>query len=203
MRIPLKNFVIFLYAGMIPWTLFSTCMTQGGASIISNEGLIKKIYIPRMIFPLSVSISLLVDTLLGMSALFVIGLVLGLKLSYALLFLPVSFLILYVFCLGITLIFSVAFVYFRDLNHLSGVMLQALYFLTPIIYPIDLVPPRFQWLYELNPIFYFVSLFRAPIYNNTLPPLMHVAIATAIAVVTFLFGAKQFRRREARLIFRL
>jgi ABC-2 type transport system permease protein/lipopolysaccharide transport system permease protein len=203
MRLPLKNFVIFLYAGTIPWTLFSASITQGGGSILSNEGLIKKIYIPRIIFPLSISISLLVDTLLGMGALFVIGIILGINLSAALFFLPVSFLILYVFCLGVTLLSSVAFVHFRDLNHLSTVFLQALYYLTPIIYPPSFVSPRYLTWFELNPIFYFVSLFRGPIYESAMPSSRYILIAALISIITCWAGLELFRRREARLIFRL
>ena len=102
----LKTFTIFLFAGMIPWNFFSSVVTQSGTSFINNEALIKKIYLPKIIFPLSIACALLIDGALSFLALFAIILIIGGSLSWAVLFIPVAYLLLFFFALGVGLIMS-------------------------------------------------------------------------------------------------
>lgn len=199
----LRDFGIFLFAGMVPWTLFQHCATQASGSIIANESLIKKIYIPRHIFPVAVSASLLVDTCLSMGALFLLALALGAKVTPALFFLPVAMTLLYVFSLGTALILSVVFVYFRDMEHITNILLQLAYYLTPIIYPLSRIPEAYVGWFNLNPMVHFIALFRNPIYLGLLPSLHAIAITTGVALATFTAGVLVFRAREHDLIFRL
>lgn len=108
----LRTFALFLFAGMIPWNFFSSVVAQSCSSFINNEGLIKKIYLPKLIFPLSLSIALLIDSLLSFIALLIIILILGGKIGWAILFIPYAFAILWVFTLGVGLAISVASVFF-------------------------------------------------------------------------------------------
>ena len=124
----LKTFAVFLFAGMIPWNFFSSVVTQSGTSFISNEGLIKKIYLPKVIFPLSIAFASLIDSLLSFLALFAIILALGGMFSWSLLFLPISFVLLFLFTMGLGLIMSIATVFFRDLQHIVLVAMQGLFF---------------------------------------------------------------------------
>jgi ABC-type polysaccharide/polyol phosphate export permease len=203
MRFDLKEFAVFVYAGMIPWLFFSQSVTQAGAAIINNEAMLKKIYLPRELFPFSATVSLLVENVLSMASLFIIALILGAKLTPALLFVPVSFFILFVFCLGLALLLNVAFVYFRDLPHITGVILQAGFYLTPVLYPLTFVPERYRPWFEMNPMLYFLDLFRSPIYEGRLPSLQTIEVASLIAVISLATGAFVFWSKRDELIYRL
>lgn len=199
----LKTFAVFLFVGMIPWNFFSSVVTQSGTAFINNEGLIKKIYLPKAIFPLSIAFALLVDSLLSFAALFLIILALGGSLSWSLLFLPVSFALLFLFAMGFGLIMSVATVFFRDLQHVIIIAMQGLFFLTPILYRHDALAGKVAWLVGLNPVTPFVALFRVPLIDATLPS-AHVLLQTAtIAVVTMAVGLIVFLRQEKKIVFRL
>ena len=124
----LKTFAVFLFGGMIPWTYFSSVVAQSSSSLINNEGMIKKVYIPKGIFPLSIALGLLIDSLFSFVALFFIILAVGGTLSLGLLFLPVSFLLLFLFSFGVGLILSIATVFFRDFQHITTIALQGLFF---------------------------------------------------------------------------
>jgi ABC-2 type transport system permease protein/lipopolysaccharide transport system permease protein len=146
MKFQVNEYAIFLFAAMIPWSVFSNSLNQGGGHYWQMN-LCSKIYLPKQLFVISVVISTLVDSLLSTACLFIIALILGAKISAALLFLPVAFLLLVMFSLGVTFILSIVTVYYRDVQYLIGVVLQALYFATPIIYPITAIPEKFHAIF--------------------------------------------------------
>lgn len=199
----LKDFTVFLFAGMIPWIFFNTVVTQSCSSFIVNEGLIKKIYLPKAIFPVSIACALLIDSALSFLALFIIILVIGGSLSWAAAFIPVAFLLLFFFSLGIGMIMAVATVFFRDLQHVILIAMQGLFFLTPIIYKHETLEGRVSWLIHLNPVVPFIELFRAPIYRATLPSLDVFLQSVAIALAACAIGLFFFFRQEKKIVFRL
>lgn len=203
MRIPIKDFAVFLFTGLIPWTLFSSCIQQGGGAILENEGLIKKIYVPRQAFVTAKCTSLLIDALLSFCALFVLAAFIGAHVSFTLLFLPMAFLLAFIFSLGIALIMAVVSVYYRDAQYVVAILLQAGYYLTPIIYPISIIPEQYRWILYWNPMYYFVELFRQPIYGGVLPPANIVGLSVALAAITITVGVSIFRKFDHTLIFRL
>ena len=199
----IKTFTIFLFSGMIPWTFFSSVVTQSGASFINNESLIKKIYLPKVIFPLSIAIALLIDSVLSFFALFAIIIMIGGSLSWALLFTPIAYLLLFLFTLGIGLIMSVATVFFRDLQHVILIAMQGLLFLTPIFYDHNKITGKLAWLVKLNPVVPFIELFRAPLYLAHLPSLNVFLQAMIIALSAMAIGVFAFLRQEKKIVFRL
>lgn len=199
----LKTFAVFLFAGMIPWNFFSSVVTQSGAAFINNEGLIKKIYLPKAIFPLSIACALLIDSLLSFIALFVIILALGGTLSWSLLFLPISFLLLFLFAMGFGLLMSIATVFFRDLQYVIAIAMQGLFFLTPVLYKHDALVGKVAWLVGLNPVTPFIALFRVPLIEATLPSGQVLLQVTTISVVTMAVGLFVFLRNEKKIVFRL
>lgn len=202
-KMDLKTYAIFLFAGMIPFTFFSTSVTQSGQSLIGNEGLIKKVYIPKLIFPLGISVALLIDSVLAASALFIIILVIGGNLTLALFFIPVGYLLLFLFSFGIALMMAVSTVYFRDLQHVVGICMQALLFLTPVFYKPEALQGKVAWVIMLNPLTQFVELFRMPIYLGVFPEASTVLKAGLLSVLSLVFGLWFFRRHEHRVAFRL
>jgi ABC-2 type transport system permease protein/lipopolysaccharide transport system permease protein len=202
-KLELKTYAVFLFAGMIPWNCFNSSVVQSGASFINNEGLIKKIYLPKSLFPLSVSLGVLIDSALSFFALFIIILTLGGQLSWALLFLPIAFLLLFFFTFGIALIFSVATVFFRDLQYIVTVAMQALFFLTPIMYKKDMLGGKIAWLVSMNPVVPFIELFREPLNAASLPPLSIITHAIILAAVSMVIGLAIFIKNEKKIVFRL
>ena len=199
----LKTFTVFLFAGMIPWNFFNSVVTQSGSSFINNEGLIKKIYLPKIVFPLSVAVALVIDSVLSFLALFAIIILIGGSLSWAVLFTPIAYLLLFLFALGISLIVSITTVFFRDLQHVILIAMQGLFFLTPILYQHDALVGRVGWVVGLNPVVPFIELFRAPLYMATLPSAGVIMHATVLACLAMAVGLVVFRRHEKKIVFRL
>lgn len=199
----LKTYAIFLFSGVIAFNLFGTCVTQSGQSFIGNEGLIKKIYIPKILFPLAISTTLLIDSLLMASSLFIIILFIGGKVTVSLLFIPIAYLLLFTFSFGLALTFSVSAVYFRDLQHVIGIIMQALVFLSPVYYKPEAMSGKVAWIIALNPLTQFIDLFRSPIDQGVLPATNVVLQATLYACVSLITGLWFFRKHEYRIAFRL
>lgn len=199
----LKTFTIFLFSAMIPWNFFSSLVTQSGTSFINNEGLIKKIYLPKAIFPLSIALALLIDSALSFFALFAIVIAIGGSLSWAVLFIPIAYVLLFFFALGLGLITSVATVFFRDLQHVILIAMQGLFFLTPIIYKHDALAGKVAWLVGLNPVVPFIELFRAPLSQASLPSSGAILQATLLSLSAMAVGLFVFLRQEKKIVFRL
>ena len=199
----LKVFAVFLFAGTIPWNFFNSVVTQSGTSFITNEGLIKKIYIPKAIFPLSTAIALLIDSLFSFMALFVILLTLGGAFSSALLFLPISFFLLFIFALGIGLIMSIATVFFRDLQYVIVIAMQGLFYLTPILYKHNALSGKIALLVGLNPVAPFISLFRVPLVEGHFPSGNIILQTIIISFSALAIGIFFFLRQENKIVFRL
>lgn len=203
MRFDLKDFVVFLYAGMLPWNFFGISIDFCGVSILNNEGFIKKIYLPKIVFPLSTVCSQFINMIFSMTALFVFILILGAKITAALLFLPISFAIIFLWTLGFSLLMALVNVYFRDMRYIMSVVMNGWYYLTPILYPITSIPEKLRVFFYLNPGYYLVDMFRSPIYYNSLPSMSHFLIALICAVSMFFLGLTCFYRHESDFVFRL
>ena len=199
----LKTFTVFLFGGMIPWTFFSSVVSQSGSAFINNEGLIKKIYLPKAVFPLSIAFALLIDSIFSFLALFTIIMIIGGTLSWAVLFIPVAFLLLFLFSLGAGLIMSIATVFFRDLQHVIVIAMQGLFFLTPVLYKPEALSARFGWIIKFNPVVPFIDLFREPLTQGTLPAIGVIVQATILSFTLLAIGLTIFLRQEKKIIFRL
>lgn len=202
-KVELKTFAIFLFAGMIPWNFFNSAVVQSSTAFISNESLIKKIYLPKLLFPLSVSLGILIDSFLSFIALFLIIILLGGALSWSLIFLPIAFMLLFFFTFGLALIISVATVFFRDLQYIMTVAMQALFFLTPVIYNKQMLAGKIAWLVSMNPVASYIELFRAPLVEAMFPSLSVIINAIFFALLSMAFGVAIFIRYEKKVVFRL
>lgn len=199
----MKTFAVFLFTGMIPWNFFNATVTQSSSAFINNEGLIKKIYIPKAIFPLSIACALLIDSVLSFLALFVIILVIGGSLTWSALFIPVAYLLLFFFALGIGLIMATVTVFFRDLQHVMLIAMQGLFFLTPVLYKHDALAGKIGWLVGLNPLVPYIDLFRTPLSLGRMPDTEVIVRAAVYAVTSILIGGVVFLRQEKKIVFRL
>jgi ABC-2 type transport system permease protein/lipopolysaccharide transport system permease protein len=198
-----EDYALYLFAGMVPWGFLSGGLTDCAYCIIINEGLIRKIYLPKMIFPLSRVLINLTTLILSMAALFLLLGPLGARLSLPMLLLPAVIALYFAFVLGLGLIVATTNTFFRDCGHLVTVFLQVWYFATPIIYKKANLPPDAQWRFWLNPAYPFIELFQEIIRNGTWPHLHTFIIAAAIAAASLGVGYATFKCNENKLVFRL
>jgi ABC-2 type transport system permease protein/lipopolysaccharide transport system permease protein len=199
----LKTFTVFLFAGMIPWNFFNSAVSQSAGSLIANEGIIKKIYMPKLLFPLSTTVALFIDSILAFFILFVIILLLGGSLSWALFFLPIAFVLIFIFAFGLGVVSAIATVYFRDLQYIIIIGLQGLFFLTPIFYKKDDIFGAVSWIIDLNPVVPFISLFREPILNGQLPNTVIIIQATFLSLASAMSALLLFGKVNKKIMFRL
>lgn len=204
------NFSVFLLAGLLPWLYFSTALMQGLMSVLVNQELVRKIRLPQAVFPLSVVGSNLVNFTLSLLPLFAVMAALRQPFTSALLFLPAAALVLTLFCAGVTLLFATATVFFRDVRHLTEVLLQMLLYLSPVLYDLGQLGEHRSWWFHLfrlelraNPLSYLIPLVRDPVYYGRLPHLSTVAVALLWAAGALLIGFAVFTRLEPRHIHHL
>src|SRR5262249_32892890 len=148
----------------------------------------KKIYLPKLIFPLSKVSARMIDFVLSMVALLLIGLFCGFQYTPALIAVPVAMGILFFFTLGVSILVSVATVYFRDVQYFLNVFLQLLYFATPIMYPEDMLPGQYRQIMGLNPLLSQIHLFQAILYDGRLPTAFEWTQGLLIAFLTWALG---------------
>ncbi|HYG75760.1 MAG TPA: ABC transporter permease [Planctomycetota bacterium] len=199
-----SEMVPYIFAGLAPWNFFvSTCMA-GGNSLLTNEALLKKIYLPKMIFPMAILLARLVDFLFNIAALFIIVSLISFKISWALLLLPVAIALLFLFVGGITIALSAVNVYMRDAAHLMSVVLQLAFYATPIIYREEILTSHgYGTLLEFNPLVHIIRIFHVIIADAQMPSLQQWNMAAAVAIGTAVLGCALFARLERNLIFRL
>jgi ABC-type polysaccharide/polyol phosphate export permease len=205
MRFNVNDYAVFLLSGIVPWTFIAVSVESASTSIISAEGFIKKVYIPKMIFPLARIGANFVNMVLSLVALFVIISITQMNFRFGLeiLFLPFSFLILFIAVTGIGLIVATVSVYFRDVTHIVGVGMSLLFYATPIIYPLSAIPERIHKYLFFNPFLSLIELFRAPLYDGKVPQLSYIVFALFFAISIFLIGIWFFSKYEEEFIFRL
>ena len=208
----IDNYALWLVCGLLPWLFFNRVLTVGTESLVANAGLIQKVYFPRIVLPLSLANATFFTWLLEMSVLVVALSLLG---SFVLPWLPLVALFMIVFAIfavGLSMIFSIINVYFRDLSYLLTIVLQFWFYLTPVLYPVELVatqsdtlggllgtPITLLDLYSLNPVEGFVEIFRNLLYDNRVPDLGTVLVALAWTVSAFGVGAWMYSRKEKML----
>jgi ABC-2 type transport system permease protein len=201
-----ENYAVYLLSGLLAWNFFNISVNGAMSVLVGNSGLIKKVYFPREGFVLALVASNLVSFLIELGVLGVILLLIG---SNILPWIPVVLLLvalLTVFVTGLGLILSVLNVYFRDLQYLVGmILLQMLFYLTPIVYPIRQVyeatagKPLLRRLYTANPTVQFIESFHRVLYDRRMPTLQNWTYLVVVAAVSLVIGAAVFRRFEGRL----
>lgn len=194
----IENYTVFLCCGLIPWQYFSAITLRGAAVIIDNGNVIKKVYFPRAILPLSIVTSEGVNFLI--STIIILGFVLfqGVGLSVYALWYFLILAIQFILSVGVSLIVSSICVYFRDLLHILGILMQLLFYATPIVYSIDSVPENFQWIVRLNPMSYLIEGYRNIFYYKTSPNFEGLLIAFVMGCILLVFGYFIFRKLEKK-----
>lgn len=182
------KYYLFLFVALIPWIFFSSSLTGGASSILAQKDMIKKIYFPREVLPISYVTSCFVNMLLCFIVIFAVVLISGVGINIAAICcLPIIMIIEYILALGFALLASSITVYFRDLEHILGIVSMAWMYLTPIMYTQDMIPEQFNFLMNLNPMAHIIIAYRDILYYKQIPQIETLANATILGVV-FLFA---------------
>ena len=176
MRSNMENYTVFVCCGLIPWNFFSTAISRSSFTMIENGNILKKVYFPREILPISVvtseAVNFVISTIIILA--FVLGT--GMGLTWYVIFYPVILLIQYILLIGISLFVSSITVYFRDLQHFIGIALQLLFYATPIVYATNIIPESYQWILRLNPMTFIIDGYRSIFYYQQQPDFISLGI---------------------------
>lgn len=196
MRVQLESFPAYVLCALLPWNFFAQSLVGGSQSLLSNESLLRTVKVPRAIFPISMVVSHLVNLTLALVPFALVLLWQGVPLTAVAPLALVSLFFLALFTTGVVLAFSAWTVFFRDLTQLLEVGLPALFYLTPIIYPLSILPENYRRFFEWNPLTRFITPWRTLLLDGTLPPFSDFWIPAALAVGAFAIGVAVFRRYE-------
>ncbi len=189
MRSGVKDYYLFLFVTLIPWIFFSTSLSGGASCILAQQNMVKKIYFPREVLPISYVTSQFVNMLLSFIVIFAVLLLSGYALRIeAILCLPLVMTVEYVLALGFTMIMSAVTVYVRDMEYILGIFTMAWQFLTPVMYAIDQVPQEVRWIFRINPMTYVITAYRDILYYGNIPKLETLAFASVTGVVMLIAG---------------
>lgn len=197
-RFKTPHYETYFLSGYVAWNFFSQTTVNAMAAVAWNGPLMKRVRVPVSIFTLSTTLSGLVNLGLSLIVLIVIMLVVGTPLHWTLLFLPVSLLLLGIFTLGVSLALTSVTIFFGDIGQMVTAGLPALMYLTPIIYPLAVVPEKYRWLIQLNPMYYVVEIVRLPIYNGLIPSWHLVGFTTLLSFTSLSVGWMIFRHMAPR-----
>ncbi len=199
-RNQIENFPLYFLSGQIIYTFFAESTSLAQTGIISNGGLIKKVYTPKYIFPISKICFSFINTSLSLIAVVIIVLFLNyrLPLTSVLFFLP--FLLVFLFSIGIGLFLSTITVFYRDVLHIYSVFLSLLSFFSATFYPIEIIPESIRTYIEFNPIYIYINYFRILILDGQLPDLKLNLLAIFYSVFSLYLGYKIFKKNENKLV---
>jgi len=199
MRSNVEKFYLYLFVALIPWNFFSACLTGGSSCVLQQQSLVNKIYFPREVIPISYVTASFVNMLYCEIVVLAVCVFSGVHFSVTgLLCLPVVMLVEYMLALGITLIMSAVDVYFRDLEHILGIVSMAWMFMTPIMYDLSIVPERLLPIFNINPMTSIVTAYRDILYWGRTPRLETLGMAAGMGIVFLILGMLIFGRLKRR-----
>ena len=200
-KFDIPNFSAYLLTGQLIFGFVSEATSSSVTAIVHNASLIKKTYVPKYIFVLSKITSSLVNMLFAMIALILVMIFTQVEITLNVLWVPIIFLELYIFSLGLGLILSASTVFFRDIQYLWGVFTSIWMYLTPIIYPVSIISQEYRWWYDnLNPMVNYVEQFRDVILNSQSLSIESLSQGFIISIILLLFGIWFFNRKENEFI---
>ena len=202
-RSNIENFPVYLMCGQVIFNFYNEASTVAMSSVLGNASLIKKVYVPKYLFPVSKVCSCFVNLVTSFIALVIVIVATGTKLSWTalLVFIPVIY--VFVFSLGMGLMLSALVVTFRDLQHLYGILITAWMYMTPIFYPVDMLPEWVADLVRLNPLANFIEMFRNVILYNVVPSGILQAKCIVSCVVALGLGFWIFYKQQDTFILKV
>ena len=196
MRVKTDNYLQYLIIGIIPWTFFTTVINQGMITVRMNAGIIKKVYFPREILPISVATSGLVNFIISCIIILLFCLFGGIGVSFHILLLPIIALIQFLFSLGLIFALSAINIYVKDTEYIVQFVINMLFYATPVLYSTSLFPENIRWLLYLNPMTEIIESYRCIFMYHTMPSISGILYLVIISIIIAVVGLMIFRKLE-------
>lgn len=196
MRINVDKFYIYLFVALIPWIFFTSSIQGSATSILVGKDLIKKIYFPRLIMPISVVNAAFMNMIFSMVIVILALIISGIGISWYICLLPVIMLLEYLFALGLSFIFSALNVFFRDLEHILGIITMGWFYLTPIVYTVDMIPNQYLGIFYLNPMTSIIMAYRDILYYKQMPHFYILGQILIWSIVFIVIGYLVFQKLQ-------
>lgn len=200
LRVNVENYTIFMIVALIPWNFFTTAIQTGTGSVVANGNILKKVYFPREIIPISITTSQLVNFLITCIIMFIFIIFSGVGFSYHVIIFPLLVLIQYIITLAFTFVLSALTVFVRDIDHFVSVVLMLGFYATPIVYQANMLPEKFQWALKINPMAQIVEAYRAILYYHKMPNWEMLGIWSILSVVLLVLGYMIFKKLEKSFV---
>ncbi len=199
MRVQTDNYLIFLICGIIPWTWFTMSLSLGTTCITTNSNLIKKVYFPREILPISTVISGGINFLISCVIILLFAIFGGIGISWHLVFLPVILILQFVITLSLVFLTSAFNVYVKDIEYMVGFILNLMFYATPILYKSDMFSGSpFAFIFKINPMAYIVESYRNIFYAHEIPGIKSMLLLFGIGIILLIICYKIFKTLEKR-----
>lgn len=194
----IENYVVYLIIGLMPWTFFNNTIIQSAACIVTNDGIIKKVYFPREILPISTVTSNLLNFLITEFIVFVALIVSGIGITKTIILFPIIAVMQYILQLGFSFIFSAVTVYVRDVEYIINIFMMLMFYLCPIVYEPSMLPSNLLGLFKINPMFHIISFYRQILYQQVFPPFKDIVCLFVVCIIILFIGFKIFQKLEKR-----
>lgn len=190
------NYVTFIVIAILPWNWFTTVISQGTFCIVANSDIIKKVYFPREILPISTATSGLVNYIISVPIIFIFLLVSGIGFNWNILWLPLIAITQYILTIGIIMITSAINVYIRDAEYIINFFITMLFYATPVLYSTSLFPEKYRWILYLNPMTTIINSYRDIFYYKQMPNMKFLLPILLLSVVLTLIGIAIFKKMK-------
>lgn len=191
-----EHYTTYIVIGILPWIWCTTSISQGTPTILHNGGIVKKVFFPREILPISVVTSGLVNFLISCIIILIFLLFSGIGYSFNILFLPLILIVQYMFLLGVVLITSALNVYVRDVEYIVTFIMQMVFYATPILYPTTMFPEAIRGIIRLNPMVTILESYRNIFFYKQTPDLLALLLVGIGSFIILLIGFKIFHKLE-------
>lgn len=193
----IDKFYLYLFVGLVPWLFFSGSMTGGAACIVNQKDMVKKIYFPREVMPISYVASGFVNMLFCFIVIFAVIIVSSVGVNpVALLYLPVIMIVEFIMALGGAMLTSALTVYFRDLEYILGILTMAWMYFTPVVYSMEMVPDWIKPYFNLNPMTPVINAYRDILYYKQVPHLSTLVQGLVLGIIVLIVGSISFRKLQ-------
>lgn len=196
----IDNFPLYMITARLIYEFFSMGTNGAMKSIVDSSSLIKKVYIPKYLITISKVLADFIIFLISLIDLLIVMLITGADFTINLIYVPLYLFLLFVFTTGISLILSTITVFFRDIEHLYGIFIMILMYFSAIFYPANIIPQRFQFVLQANPIYQFITGFRQVIYYGQPIELMNLLYCFIAGAISIVIGLVVFERNQHKFI---
>jgi lipopolysaccharide transport system permease protein len=200
MRINVDKFYMYLFIALIPWIFFTTSILGGTVSIIQNKDLIKKIYFPRIVIPISTVLATFMNMVFSMIVVIFTLFISGIGISYYILLLPVIMILEFFLVLGMVFLFSSLNVFFRDIEHILSIIMMIWFYMTPIVYTVEMIPEKYKPLFYLNPMTNIIIFYRDILFYKKMPSFGFMGGIFLYSIIMIVIGFLIFQKLQKNFV---